>query len=635
MSSVLAKVLGLTFLSTQVPNRSAPRHALTQPHESKSSFSDFSNAFHGACGGLAAAGSAALALRRSQRRPRPPVTSGWRKWLRSTRPAEVSPASTGTSTDAPPTPLVLVVNLDRRLVQDGRKGASRAKEATAESECLQEPPSSQPPSPASEDSITGQTTKSPEADFRAVVLLKAPGVKAAWASATLQKLMANAERFGQLMADARNKMWLLLIKEDEPFSMIRADLEERRHIFRETDIPRDSEIVERARSKASELPIDTEFIELRKNLMWSRPRSMRYTFHHIGEVNARAIGEGLEMAFQAPHAQIDPPHLEEPLPEVETEELSIWGCGIGNGGAVAFANAFALGCATALGAGLQNCPELRDRAEDQPSHNCVLELSLPKNPLGKGFASLLSGLGETLKVLDASEASLDDAAAQAIAAAVPRFPLLRSLRLAGNVALSLLGVEAVVRSMLHVKDIQQVDLRGSSAKLAVEWHRLMQLLERGGMDPRKLRLKLNDNDFSSIEGHAQQISKESQPFLRCVVSKEEALELFKENPFKVQLITNKVPDGALTSCYRCGDLIDLCRGPHLPNTNRAKAFLVTKNSAAYWCVTWYTGIPRFSQHAALLRAPVNEAQQPDLKLFTRLVTNSTSPMKRSLHAAHN
>ncbi|CAE7277725.1 unnamed protein product [Symbiodinium sp. CCMP2592] len=310
----------------------------------------------------------------------------------------------------------------------------------------QEPPSSQPSSPASEDSITGQTTKSPEADFRAVVLLKAPGVKAAWASATLQKLMANAERFGQLMAEVLGsvpQMWLLLIKEDEPFSMIRADLEE-------TDIPRDSEIVERARSKASELselpqPIDTEFIELRKNLMWSRPRSMRYTFHHIGEVNARAIGEGLEMAFQAPHAQIDPPHL---------EELSIWGCGIGNGGAVAFANAFALGCgrklqtiilddndigaagATALGAGLQNCPELR-------------ELSLPKNPLGKGFSSLLSGLGETLKVLDASEASLDDAAAQAIAAAVPRFPLLRSLRLAGNVALSLLGVEAVVRSMLH------------------------------------------------------------------------------------------------------------------------------------------------------------------------------------------
>lgn len=94
--------------------------------------------------------------------------------------------------------------------------------------------------------------------------------------------------------------------------------------------------------------------------------------------------------------------------------------------------------------------------------------------------------------------------------------------------------------------------------------------------------KLNENDFKSINEHATQICKESQLFQRCVLSKEEALELFKENPFKVQLITNKVPDGALTSCYRCGDLVDLCRGPHLPNTNRAKAFMVTKNSAAYW-----------------------------------------------------
>ncbi|CAE7901656.1 THRRS [Symbiodinium necroappetens] len=94
--------------------------------------------------------------------------------------------------------------------------------------------------------------------------------------------------------------------------------------------------------------------------------------------------------------------------------------------------------------------------------------------------------------------------------------------------------------------------------------------------------KLNDADFSAIEKHAAQICKESQLFERCVLSKEDALELFKENPFKVQLITNKVPNGATTSCYRCGDLVDLCRGPHLPNTNRAKAFMVTKNSSAYW-----------------------------------------------------
>lgn len=39
--------------------------------------------------------------------------------------------------------------------------------------------------------------------------------------------------------------------------------------------------------------------------------------------------------------------------------------------------------------------------------------------------------------------------------------------------------------------------------------------------------------------------------------------MFKANPFKVQLIQNKVPEGASTSAYRCGKLIDLCTGPHL------------------------------------------------------------------------
>mmetsp|Transcript_109282 Transcript_109282/g.304635 ORF Transcript_109282/g.304635 Transcript_109282/m.304635 type:complete len:878 (+) Transcript_109282:65-2698(+) len=94
--------------------------------------------------------------------------------------------------------------------------------------------------------------------------------------------------------------------------------------------------------------------------------------------------------------------------------------------------------------------------------------------------------------------------------------------------------------------------------------------------------KLKQEDFTNIESHATAICKEQQPFQRCVLTKEEALELFSENPFKVQLITNKVPDGSMTSCYRCGPLIDLCRGPHLPNTGKAKAFMITKNSAAYW-----------------------------------------------------
>ena len=58
--------------------------------------------------------------------------------------------------------------------------------------------------------------------------------------------------------------------------------------------------------------------------------------------------------------------------------------------------------------------------------------------------------------------------------------------------------------------------------------------------------------------------------------------MFAYNPFKVQLIKNKVPEDGLTSAYRCGNLIDLCTGPHLPSADRVKGIKVTKNSSAYW-----------------------------------------------------
>ena len=67
-----------------------------------------------------------------------------------------------------------------------------------------------------------------------------------------------------------------------------------------------------------------------------------------------------------------------------------------------------------------------------------------------------------------------------------------------------------------------------------------------------------------------------------MLTKEDALELFQENPFKIQTIKGKVPDGAKVTAYRCGDLIDLCTGPHIPSTGLIKAFKVMKNSSAYW-----------------------------------------------------
>ena len=89
-------------------------------------------------------------------------------------------------------------------------------------------------------------------------------------------------------------------------------------------------------------------------------------------------------------------------------------------------------------------------------------------------------------------------------------------------------------------------------------------------------------DYPHLNTLAKNIIKEKQPFERLVVSKEDLLEMFKDNPYKVRLITDKIPDGTSTTVYRCGPLIDLCRGPHIPHTGRIKAFEVLKNSSSYF-----------------------------------------------------
>jgi threonyl-tRNA synthetase len=89
-------------------------------------------------------------------------------------------------------------------------------------------------------------------------------------------------------------------------------------------------------------------------------------------------------------------------------------------------------------------------------------------------------------------------------------------------------------------------------------------------------------DYPNLEKLVGQFAKEKQPFERLVLTKENLLEMFKHNPYKVHIINDKIPDGTSTTVYRCGPLIDLCRGPHVPNTGRVKAFTITKNSASYF-----------------------------------------------------
>merc|ERR1712139_205060 len=113
-------------------------------------------------------------------------------------------------------------------------------------------------------------------------------------------------------------------------------------------------------------------------MRYKRPAILQFACRPMGEGNSKALAEGLKTAAETPHL----------------EELSLWGCHMGDVGGKAIAGALAAGCGTklqtlllddngigargaaALGASLTKCPELR-------------ELSMAKNPLGPGFAALV------------------------------------------------------------------------------------------------------------------------------------------------------------------------------------------------------------------------------------------------------
>jgi len=94
-------------------------------------------------------------------------------------------------------------------------------------------------------------------------------------------------------------------------------------------------------------------------------------------------------------------------------------------------------------------------------------------------------------------------------------------------------------------------------------------------------LRVLESDFKGLEDVVKKIVKEKQPFERLEMTKEDLLEMFKYNPFKVRILNERVKTPT-TTVYRCGPLIDLCRGPHVRHTGKIKAMTVTKHSSAYW-----------------------------------------------------
>ena len=92
---------------------------------------------------------------------------------------------------------------------------------------------------------------------------------------------------------------------------------------------------------------------------------------------------------------------------------------------------------------------------------------------------------------------------------------------------------------------------------------------------------VKDDDILKIEKEMKKICKDGKRITRQEISKEESVEMFKDDEYKLDLISN-FEDGTIISCYRQGDFVDLCRGPHVETVKACKNFKLTKHSGAYW-----------------------------------------------------
>ena len=93
---------------------------------------------------------------------------------------------------------------------------------------------------------------------------------------------------------------------------------------------------------------------------------------------------------------------------------------------------------------------------------------------------------------------------------------------------------------------------------------------------------ITEEDLPKIEKEMKKLSKDGKRIVRHEISKEEALDMFKEDPYKIDLISRMDEDNTVISCYTQGDFTDLCRGPHVDTVKELKYFKLIKFSGAYW-----------------------------------------------------
>ncbi len=93
---------------------------------------------------------------------------------------------------------------------------------------------------------------------------------------------------------------------------------------------------------------------------------------------------------------------------------------------------------------------------------------------------------------------------------------------------------------------------------------------------------IKDEDLNKIEKEMKKIAKDGKRIVRHELSKKEALEMFKDDEYKLDLISRMDENEQVISCYTQGDFTDLCRGPHVESVKLLKHFKLLKFSGAYW-----------------------------------------------------
>ena len=92
---------------------------------------------------------------------------------------------------------------------------------------------------------------------------------------------------------------------------------------------------------------------------------------------------------------------------------------------------------------------------------------------------------------------------------------------------------------------------------------------------------VSPDDFAAIEARMAEIAKSAAAITRREVTRDEAREIFADQPLKLELI-DELPEDEAISVYQLGDFPDLCRGPHVPDTGKLGAYKLTKVAGAYW-----------------------------------------------------